>query len=276
MPIAALKDKKTLGSSQDGSREFISLLATICADGTWMTPALIYQEKTGDLQTSWLDNYNHKTNQAYFAASTKGWTNESLGMSWLKKVFEPQSRAKANYRKRLLIVDGHSSHLNKKFMDFCEQHGIVPGFLPPHSTHHLQPLDVAIFSPLATAYSNEIDTIIQSNFGFNRITKRNFWPLFKSAWETALTVSNIQSAFDATSIWPFNPQKMLQHIRTKRPFPPPTTNESMRKTPSSVRGVRRAIKTLKACPKYMSRFSWMHLGSRKLELMMHNLSKRYT
>ena len=43
VPIDHLRSKKTLGSSQDGSREFISLLATICADGSALTPALIYQ-----------------------------------------------------------------------------------------------------------------------------------------------------------------------------------------------------------------------------------------
>ena len=207
---------------------------------------MIYQGESGDLQTSWLDDYDHKTDQAYFAASTKGWTNENLGMSWLTKVFEPQTRSKLGYRTRLLIVDGHSSHLNRKFMNFCEQHGIILGFMPPHSTHRLQPLDVAIFSPLATAYSNQIDAVIQSSFGFSRVTKRSFWPLFKSAWESALTVSNIQSAFAATGIWPFDPNRVLQHIRTKTPSPPPDTNESARKTPGSVRGVRRAIKALKA------------------------------
>ena len=246
MPVAALKNKKTLGSSQDGSREFISLLATICADGTHMTPALIYQGESGDLQTSWLEDYNHKSDQAYFAASTKGWTNENLEMSWLTKVFEPQTRTKSGYRTRLLIIDGHSSHLNRRFMDFCEQHGIVLEFLPPHSTHRLQPLDVAIFSPLATTYSSQIDALMQSSFGFSHITKRSFWPLFKSTWESALTVSNIQSAFAATGIHPFDPQRVLQHIRTKTPSPPPTTNQSSQKTPGSVRGVRRAIKALKA------------------------------
>lgn len=39
-------------AKQDGSREFISLLATICADGTKVPPALIYQGVSGDLQDS--------------------------------------------------------------------------------------------------------------------------------------------------------------------------------------------------------------------------------
>ena len=246
MPVAALKSKKILGASQDGSREFISLLATICADGTALTPALIYQGESGDIQDTWIDEFDHNTESAYFAASKKGWTNESLGMSWLTKVFEPQTRSKAGYRMRLLIVGGHSSHLNMKFMDFCGVHRIVLGFLPPHSTHRLQPLDVGIFSPLATAYSSKIDALVQSSFGFSRATKRNFWPLFKSAWKSALTMSNIKSVFAATGIWPSDSTRVLRHIRTKTPSPPSTTNESTRKTPNSVRGVRRAIKGLKA------------------------------
>lgn len=35
---------------QDGSREFVSLLAWVCVDGSALPPALIYQETSGDLQ----------------------------------------------------------------------------------------------------------------------------------------------------------------------------------------------------------------------------------
>jgi hypothetical protein len=34
---------------QDSNREFVSLLACVCADGTAVPPALIYQGKSGDL-----------------------------------------------------------------------------------------------------------------------------------------------------------------------------------------------------------------------------------
>jgi hypothetical protein len=37
---------------QDGSREFISLLACIYADGTALPPALIYQGASNDLRSS--------------------------------------------------------------------------------------------------------------------------------------------------------------------------------------------------------------------------------
>ena len=87
----------------------------------------------------------------------KGWTNEDLGMSWLTKIFDRHTKAKAGYSKRLLLMDGHSSHVNLRFINYCDQNDILLVILPPHSTHRLQPLDVGIFSPLAGIYLKEID-----------------------------------------------------------------------------------------------------------------------
>ena len=39
---------------QDGSREWITLVATICADGSYLLPGLIYPAISGNLQDSWL------------------------------------------------------------------------------------------------------------------------------------------------------------------------------------------------------------------------------
>ena len=86
-----LRTKRLLGSKQDGSREFISLLATICADGTAIPPALIYQGESGDLQDSWLEDYDDSSTKAHFAASRKGWTDTNLGMSWLDTIFNYES-----------------------------------------------------------------------------------------------------------------------------------------------------------------------------------------
>jgi hypothetical protein len=40
--INALKKKRTTRASQDRNKEFITLVATICANGLSVTPALIY------------------------------------------------------------------------------------------------------------------------------------------------------------------------------------------------------------------------------------------
>ena len=39
---------------QDGNREWITTIAAICADGSALSPGLIYQATTGLIQDSWL------------------------------------------------------------------------------------------------------------------------------------------------------------------------------------------------------------------------------
>ena len=47
-------NKQIKAIKQDGFREFISLLATICADGIKLSPALIYKGALGDSQDTWV------------------------------------------------------------------------------------------------------------------------------------------------------------------------------------------------------------------------------
>ena len=76
-----LANQELLGACQDGSREFISLVACICADGTALSPALLYVGKSRDLQDTWVEDFDHSKDQAFFASSEKGWTNEELGVA---------------------------------------------------------------------------------------------------------------------------------------------------------------------------------------------------
>ena len=71
----------------DRNREFISLLAYISADGSSLPPALIYEGKSYDLQSSWLEEVGNDS--VYFAALDNGWSCDLLGLNWLKKVFDP-------------------------------------------------------------------------------------------------------------------------------------------------------------------------------------------
>lgn len=44
--------RKRTNTIQDGSREWITLLACVCADGSYLEPALIYQSASGSIQDS--------------------------------------------------------------------------------------------------------------------------------------------------------------------------------------------------------------------------------
>jgi hypothetical protein len=80
---------------QGGNREWITLLACICADGSALDPAIIYQSASGSLQDSWLQAFDPDDHWAFFTSSPSGWTNNDIGLAWLKQVFDRATKAKA-------------------------------------------------------------------------------------------------------------------------------------------------------------------------------------
>ena len=220
------KQEKLQGACQDGNRTWITLLACICADGTSLPPALIYPAVSGDIQDSWLDDFN-PADGTYFASSPTGWTNNKLALDWLERVFDRHTKKKAgNGRQaRLLILDGHSSHINIDFLEWCILHNIHICAFPPHSTHRLQPLDVSLFRPLATYYSQELDQWIFATQALCRMNKRQFYKLFKPAFHKAFSEANILSGWRQTGLHPFEPSIILSQLSTK-PASRPTSQGS--------------------------------------------------
>lgn len=208
------KQGKLVGAGQDGSREWITVVATICADGTSLSPTLIYKAVSGNLRDTWHDDFEPSRQSCYFTSSPNGWTSDELGYSWLTGLFEKETAVKAKKSWRLLFVDGHGSHVNMKFLNWCERHRILVAIYPPHSTHRLQPLDVSVFAPLAHHYSQGLDSLIRQSEGCTAMSKRDFFAIFWPAFERAFTEKNIASAWSKTGILPFNPQKVLSIFST--------------------------------------------------------------
>ena len=145
---------------QDGSRAWISLLACICADGSALDPALIYEAGLEGLLSGWVEDINPEEYSAFITSSPSGWSNDKIGLAWLEQVFDCCTREKARRSYRLLILDGYGSHVTMDFINYCDWNRILLVVLPPHSTHTLQPLDVCMFKPLSTAYSGELSAFL--------------------------------------------------------------------------------------------------------------------
>jgi hypothetical protein len=211
---ASYEDGKRRSTIQDSSREWTTLLACICADGSYLEPALIYRSKSGSIQDSWLQALDHEAHQVRISSSPSGWSNNEIGLAWLKQVFDRNTKAKARSSYRLLILDGHGSHLTMDFIEYCDQNKILLAVYPPHSTHTLQPLDVCMFKPLATAYSNEVAGFMERSQGLTSISKRDFFPLFYRAWQASFKETTIVKAFEATGLSPFNSEVILRRFNT--------------------------------------------------------------
>lgn len=98
------KQGKLVETGQDGSREWITVVATICADETSLSPTLIYKAVSGNLRDTWLEDFDPSRQSCYFTSSPNGWTSDELGYSWLTGLFEKETADKAKRSWRLLSV----------------------------------------------------------------------------------------------------------------------------------------------------------------------------
>lgn len=165
------------------------------------------------------------TEGAYFTVSENGWSDNSVGLPWLIHVFHPETKARSRNRRRLLIMDGHSSHLNLKFINKCDELGIILLVFPPHTTQRLQPLDVGCFLPLAIFYSQGIQALMKESEGIVSLQKKDFWRIFYEAWLLAMTEENILKAFTKSGIWPIKSSVVMDILEPQRPLP---TSEQLR------------------------------------------------
>ncbi|KAJ8110223.1 hypothetical protein OPT61_g6878 [Boeremia exigua] len=222
---ALYQTKRFQKSLHDGNREWVSILVSVCADGSVLPPGVIYPAAGRAVQANWVAPIDPKKHDIFFTTSPTGWTNDDLGITWLEQVFERYTAPKARRRWRLLILDGHGSHVTKAFIDYCDAHKILLMIYPPHSTHTLQPLDVVCFAPLAKNYTKELDRHTQMNQGTLGINLSDFFDLFWPAWVTTFTKTLVETSFSATGIHPPNADVVLDKMKPPTPIEPATPPE---------------------------------------------------
>jgi hypothetical protein len=227
---------------QPGNREWVTVIESINASGWSLPPMIIFSGKVH--QSQWYEDIDPEW---LIGLSDNGWTNNELGLLWLEKVFEKHTAQRTLGRHRLLILDGHTSHESAEFDLFCKNHYIIPLYMPSHSSHKLQPLDVGCFAPLKEAYGMQVMSSIRN--GINHIDKENFLALYREA-RKALSSKNIRSGFEASGLVPLNCQRVLDKLTIKHITPPstahgPSDQEWTAKTPYTTAEVQKQMHLIK-------------------------------
>ena len=75
--------------------------------------------------------------------------------------------------------------------------------LPPHTTHALQPLDVAVFKALKTHFSRSLRVCCFSKKNFI-VSKRDFARVVKEPFEFSFSMVNLKNGFSKCGIFPFD------------------------------------------------------------------------
>ncbi|KAF1959163.1 hypothetical protein CC80DRAFT_514467 [Byssothecium circinans] len=100
---------------QDGNREWITILACVCADGIALPPGLLFAAANNALQSAWVEDIEARKYE--------------------------YTKAKARRAYRLLILDGHGSHVTMDFINYL------------------------LFKPLLLAYSKALTTYLHEAQG---------------------------------------------------------------------------------------------------------------
>lgn len=141
--------------------------------------------------------------------SDTGYINSDLFVSWLKHFKKHVNCSKDS--PVLLLLDGHATHSkNLEAVEYARENGIVMLQLPGHTTHRLQPLDVAFFAPLQTYFNQAQDKWLRHNVG-KTITQLQIAGLLNEAYGRAASVGTAESAFRGAGIWPVNRNVFCDH-----------------------------------------------------------------
>jgi len=93
----------------------------------------------------------------------------------------------------MIVLNGYRSHLSPQFKEYYQANNIIILYLPTHSSHLTQPLDIRCFSALKCAYSRELKDLIKAYITY--ITKLEFFIAFKLAHFKTITLENIKASF---------------------------------------------------------------------------------
>jgi hypothetical protein len=136
--------------------------------------------------------------------SETGWSNADVFRDYLQNHFIPNvRRGEKDDQPILLILDGHATHISKQVIEWAVSQHLILFVLPAHSSHVLQPLDVAVFGPFKGYYYRECAAFMRQNMG-KAVTKYSMTEIACKAYLHAMTPANIISAFKKTGIHPLN------------------------------------------------------------------------
>jgi len=128
-------------------------------------------------------------------------------------------------RPHLLLLGGHRTHVyNIEFLRLMKQHNVHPFCFPPHTTHCLQPADVALFKSMKHHWTGEGRKYMRQSGG-KKPDKKKFFNIFQSVWRNAATVETTQSGFRQTGTFPINRNAIPVEV-----FEPSKTTERQSQT----------------------------------------------
>ncbi|CAG7722916.1 unnamed protein product [Allacma fusca] len=168
------------------------MICSFSASGQYVPPMYIFPQGID------LRNVPNKPQGAVLHHSKRGWSDSDAFMKWLK-LFHATVQP-SEIKPILLMIDNHGSHISYEAVRYCRSSFIHILTLPPHTTHKLQPLDVAFFSPLKGYYGRAMTEWTSKN-PFRKVRIEDIPTIIKPSYEKAAKKETAENDFEKTGIW---------------------------------------------------------------------------
>ena len=210
--VISKRGQKTFQIVPGQSRDNTTILAACSASGKALPPLIVYEGLF--VQTTWRPNVDK--NYEFYPwqyANKSGWMDSSLFYKWFE-IFEERTRTldkDNNVEPRLVIYDGHLSHVWYGTTELARTNKMTILKLPPHTTELLQPLDVSVFKSLKDKWGQEM--FERRTVNLSRLNKREFAERLCSegVWKMAFSKENRESGFRRTGIYTVDRTKYPKH-----------------------------------------------------------------
>ena len=215
--VLAKRGSKSVHSIEPDQREHLSVLSCTNVDGGFIPNFYI-------LKGSYLlEDYIARCEEgAIMGMQPNAWMIRWLFESWISHFVECMKRGPGldQTNHHLLILEGHNSHVTLEVVKISMEAGLDIVSLSSHTTHALQPLDVACFAPFKIAFWKHRDLWSMRNKN-GTIGKQELCKWTSKALHDALTPHNIKSNFGKTGIWPLNCMALTGAMTASQGFKDP-------------------------------------------------------
>lgn len=192
-----------------GSTTKATYTVLMCCSATGDYLPMFINYKGLHLYSNWCTN---GPENARYNCSPSGWMESAQFLDWFVNLFIPSTSHLEG--KKLLILDGHNSHISLQLIDKAKENNIELLCLPAHTSHLLQPLDVGVYKAVKQAWRVLLRDFYKET-SYKNVDKVIFPSLMKKLAETGcLSRSNAIGGFEGSGIYPLSLEKMKRKIET--------------------------------------------------------------
>ena len=144
VPSSYLEDTIDIPVNRNTKRA--TFLGSIAADGSYLAPMIVVPRKTLEVEVL---RFGLTSDKVLFRYQCNGFINTTIFEDYIIEVLIPYLKSRKDQlgweHHAVIILDNCSCHMSQKVADECENQNIILIFIPPHSSHLLQPLLIGIF-----------------------------------------------------------------------------------------------------------------------------------